>query len=83
MMAFPNNKKFIDSKCIKKFWTRMGHQVVPAEIESIIRRLDIDGDGIIKFPEFVESISPVSPDINFNNKLITRDPSFTQLTQKQ
>jgi hypothetical protein len=33
------------------------------ELVSIVRRLDINGDQIIEFDEFVESISPVSPEI--------------------
>lgn len=77
-MAHPTNNRYIDSKCIKKFMTRMGHQVLPKEIEAIIRRLDVDGNTIIKYPEFVESVSPVSPDINFNNKLITRSQNFSK-----
>lgn len=80
MMAMPTNGKFIDSKCIRNFMQRMGHQTVPKEIEAIIRRLDVDGDNIIKYPEFVESVSPVSPDINFNNKIITRSQSFDKNT---
>lgn len=40
----------------------MGHQVLPEELKAIVRRLDIDGDQMISYNEFVESISPVSPD---------------------
>ena len=41
----------------------MGHQVLTEEIKAIIRRLDIDGDQKISYTEFIESISPVSPDL--------------------
>jgi hypothetical protein len=41
----------------------MGHRVMPHELVSIVRRLDIDGDQKIEYEEFVESISPVSPEI--------------------
>lgn len=55
--------KYIDWGCIKKFMTKMGHQTRSNEVSAIIRRLDIDGDKKIKYSEFVESISAVSPDI--------------------
>ena len=41
----------------------MGHQVLPEELAAIVRRLDIDGDAKITFEEFVEALSPVSPDL--------------------
>ena len=42
---------------------RMGHQVLPEELAAIVRRLDIDGDAKITYEEFVEALSPVSPDL--------------------
>jgi Ca2+-binding EF-hand superfamily protein len=41
----------------------MGHKVMPREVAAIVRRLDIDGDSQIGYSEFVESMSPVSPDM--------------------
>jgi len=41
----------------------MGHQVLSQEIVSIVRRLDIDGDSRITYNEFVEALTPVSPDL--------------------
>lgn len=56
-------KGYVDSNSIKKYLTRMGHQVLPKELIAIVRRLDIDGDSKIGYQEFVESITPVSPDM--------------------
>lgn len=43
----------------------MGHKSenMNGELVAIVRRLDIDGDGKIKYNEFIEAISPVKPDI--------------------
>lgn len=41
----------------------MGHQVLNPELISIVRRLDIDGDSRISYNEFVEALTPVSPDL--------------------
>ena len=56
-------KGFIDALSIKRYLQRMGHRVMPHELVSIVRRLDINGDQKIEYEEFVESISPVSPEI--------------------
>ena len=61
-MVDANNRKYIDSGAVRRYLQNMGHQVLPEEVKAIIRRLDIDGDQKISFNEFVESISPVSPD---------------------
>lgn len=61
-MVDVHNKKYIDSGSVRRYLQNMGHQVLPEEVKAIIRRLDIDGDQKINFDEFVESISPVSPD---------------------
>lgn len=58
-----DRKGFIDTASIKRYLTRMGHQVLPQELLAIVRRLDIDGDSKIGYYEFIESISPVSPDM--------------------
>ena len=34
----------------------MGHQIYPKEVQSIVRRLDIDGDNQITYSEFYESL---------------------------
>jgi len=55
---------------------KMGHQVIPEEIKAIVRRLDIDGDQRISFSEFIESISPVSPDLTPSQALLrSAEPS--------
>jgi len=41
----------------------MGHQVLPQELVAIVRRLDVDGDSRITYNEFVEALTPVSPDL--------------------
>jgi Ca2+-binding EF-hand superfamily protein len=45
----------------------MGHQIFPKEVQSIVRRLDIDGDNKITFSEFYEALQLISrqnPDSN-------------------
>lgn len=61
-MVDAHGKKYIDSGAVRRYLQNMGHQVLPEEVKAIIRRLDIDGDQKINYNEFVESISPVSPD---------------------
>ena len=51
--------RFIDHRSIKNFLKRMGHLIKPKEVECVVRRLDIDGDGKITFDEFFEAISSV------------------------
>ena len=62
-MLEPVKKKYITSFCIKKFLQRMGHKVINQELISIVRRLDIDGDSRITYKEFVEAVTPISPDL--------------------
>lgn len=48
----------------------MGHQIFPKEVQSIVRRLDIDGDNKITFSEFYEALQLISrqnPDSNKTN----------------
>jgi len=62
-MVDSNRKRYIDQASVNGFLKRMGHLVQPKEVVSIVRRLDIDGDHKISFHEFVEAVSPVSPEI--------------------
>lgn len=66
----------------------MGHQIYPKEVQSIVRRLDIDGDNKITFSEFYEALqlisiqNPESNRINAKNneirniKINTNEPIF-------
>jgi Ca2+-binding EF-hand superfamily protein len=45
------------------FLKRMGHQVLKQELIAIIRRFDLDGDSMISFKEFVEALTPLSPEL--------------------
>lgn len=51
----------------------MGHQSLPQELVAIVRRLDIDGDSKIGYHEFIESMSPVSPDMIPVEAVMDRD----------
>jgi len=53
--------KFLTEGNIRLFLKKMGHQPVKAELISIIRRFDVDGDSKISFQEFSEAIQPVFP----------------------
>ena len=68
-----DRKGFVDSNSIKRFLTRMGHQVLPQELVAIVRRLDIDGDSKIGYHEFIESMTPVSPDMIPIETVMDRD----------
>lgn len=61
MLAGPGST-VIDQAGIRRFMKNMGHQVKNDEVDAVIRRLDIDGDKLVKYSEFVESLSPVCPD---------------------
>lgn len=59
-MLDSKNKKFIDQNTIKLYLLKMGHQIFPKEVQSIVRRLDIDGDNKITFSEFYEALQLIS-----------------------
>ena len=48
------NYNYIDSKNLKRFLRNVGHVASKAELISIIRRFDTDGDAKINFEEFKE-----------------------------
>ena len=54
------NLNFINASNLKYFLRKMGHQVEKKELVCILRRLDLDGDSKITFPEFSEGLRPVS-----------------------
>lgn len=79
-MVDKNRKKFIDKAAIKSFLKRMGHIVQPKEVVCILRRLDIDGDSRVSFHEFVEAISPISPETQTINFKQSRSKSPRKVT---
>lgn len=69
--------KFINESSLKTYLRKMGHQVIKNELVAILRRFDLDGDSKISFPEFVEGLKPVSPEIipmNLRNRVINDSP---------
>ena len=57
------NNKIIDEIAIRRFLKRAGHQPLKAELVSIMRRFDLDGDAKLSFTEFAEALTPIQPDI--------------------
>lgn len=47
---------YIDSTNLKRFLIKMGHIPSKAELASIIRRIDMDGDGKLKLEEFQDGV---------------------------
>jgi len=52
---------YIDKPGIGRYMIRIGCQLLPRNLSSIVRRLDVNGDGKITFDEFIEAFTPVSP----------------------
>lgn len=51
--------KFIDVLAIRRFFIKVGHRPVKAELVNIMRRMDLDGDNKITFYEFREALTPI------------------------
>ena len=47
-----NGYGFIDEKSLRMFMKKLGHQLLKREVNSVIRRIDTNGDGRIGLEEF-------------------------------
>jgi hypothetical protein len=61
--------KYLDISSIKKFLRKQGHKPTDKELNSIIRRIDLDADSRITFTEFTEAIKPVKTFIRIGKPL--------------
>jgi len=67
---------YIDITNLKRFFIKMGYSPTKALLKSVIRRIDIDGDGKLKKPEFAEGIKSQFTLVNhFGSKLPFAKPT--------
>jgi hypothetical protein len=59
MCMLGENNAFINEITLKQYMRTMGHQPKMAEIQAILRRLDLDGDNQIGTEEFAEAFTPL------------------------
>lgn len=52
---------YLDFECLKRFMGKVNKDITKPEINAIIRRMDLDGDGKINFNEFSHGITPEYP----------------------
>lgn len=55
---------YLDFDCFKKFMSKFKKDIKKPDINSIIRRMDYDGDGKISFTEFSVGITPEYPGLD-------------------
>lgn len=54
---------YIDFESIRKFLSKFKKDVKKSDVNSIIRRMDLDADGKITFREFAHGITPEYPGV--------------------
>ena len=54
----------MDFEAIKKFLGKYNKETKKADVNSVIRRMDLDGDGRVTFKEYSISITPEYPGLN-------------------
>jgi hypothetical protein len=52
------NRGFIDPVALSRFYDRLNVRMLGDHMAAILRRIDLDGDGQISYPEFVDCLIP-------------------------
>ena len=55
---------YLDFDNLKKYLNKFKKEIKKPDINAIVRRLDLDGDGKISFREFANGITPEYPGLN-------------------
>ncbi len=55
---------YLDFDNLKKFLNKFKKEIKKPDINAIVRRLDLDGDGKIAFREFANGITPEYPGLS-------------------
>lgn len=52
---------YLDFEALKRFMGKYKKEILKQDINSILRRIDLDADGKISFSEFSQGITPEHP----------------------